>query len=413
MAVEENDNSENENNEVVLGHENLENENNEMVNDHESDEVSEEESGNKKDDNEDIVREDENDTFEEEPSIRSDSRTSRRQTSNQSRTAYSNDFESEFKSYVEDVQKSRNAVAGVKENKSDVSSRHSEQINQSCSESDSENENESVAEPKKVLRRKSGANISHRSASDKGKLVSNHDTENDWEVNNKKESHTQSEGPVSDKRQSKQSLVANRSSNRSINLSYKSVHDKSVSIASVATNKKIPDRKQSAAQEMSGKKEYTAQIVHDNDQDNNEQSDDNDDDLSDDDDGDDRQHNKTNKSGKIIHDDNHSQTSRKDRRVNEYEETTNGDGEDDDEEENNHDDVGDDDDDDIGPSSQTGIDVAGNRSGSITKLEAPDTSKVSFDKTRKRWGMTQNECFKIKMGHINVMFICLVTEQSS
>lgn len=41
-------------------------------------------------------------------------------------------------------------------------------------------------------------------------------------------------------------------------------------------------------------------------------------------------------------------------------------------------------DEDVAPSSQTGIDVAGNRSGSITKLDIPDTSKVNFDKTRKR-----------------------------
>ena len=36
------------------------------------------------------------------------------------------------------------------------------------------------------------------------------------------------------------------------------------------------------------------------------------------------------------------------------------------------------------PASQTGIDVAGNRSGSITKLDIQDTSKVSFNRTRKR-----------------------------
>ena len=42
--------------------------------------------------------------------------------------------------------------------------------------------------------------------------------------------------------------------------------------------------------------------------------------------------------------------------------------------------------DELVPASQTGIDVAGNRSGSITKLDIPipDTSKVSFDRTRKR-----------------------------
>ena len=43
--------------------------------------------------------------------------------------------------------------------------------------------------------------------------------------------------------------------------------------------------------------------------------------------------------------------------------------------------------DELVPASQTGIDVAGNRSGSITKLDipVPYTSKVSFDRTRKRW----------------------------
>ena len=44
----------------------------------------------------------------------------------------------------------------------------------------------------------------------------------------------------------------------------------------------------------------------------------------------------------------------------------------------------DDEDEELGPSSQNGIDVAGNRSGSITKLDVPDTSKVSFNRTRKR-----------------------------
>ena len=368
----ETENSDVENDDVVdsKGLENEhENENVEEISEHENGEHSE----NSNNSEEDTVK------AVEAIEKQRNKKESENQTSNKSKAAGVKDFESEFKNFVGDSQKSRTSVGtGNRKsaNKSLKTSRHSEVDSHSHGESNSEDEQESIIKSNTKLTRRKGANVSHRSSSGTGKLRSKLQAEGDVEKDTSNEEH------ALDKSRSKRSQVSKKSLSRNeSNTSKRSIQDESESVS----NKSFKDRKQSTRTGKDKQKlETNAQTVQndnlgnaDDDHDSNDdekQSDHHDADESDEDSNveDDQYDDERTEKDR-------SQTLQMDRQADEQQNEELQSDEEEEEEEIEYDDA----EDDIRPS-QTGIDVAGNRSGSITKLEAPDTSKVSFDRTRKR-----------------------------